>query len=35
MSLHVLAYNFRRLIAVLGATGMLAAQRGARHVKLL
>jgi len=27
MSLHVLAYNFRRLIAVLGVTGMLAAIR--------
>ena len=27
MSLHVLAYNFRRLIAILGITGMLAAIR--------
>ena len=27
MSLHVLAYNFRRLIAVLGITGLLAAIR--------
>lgn len=27
MSLHVLAYNFRRLIAVLGITGMLTAIR--------
>jgi len=27
MSLHVLAYNFRRLIAVLGISGMLAAIR--------
>ena len=27
MSLHVLAYNFRRLIAVLGITDMLAAIR--------
>jgi len=27
MSLHVLAYNFRRLIAVLGVAGMLAAIR--------
>jgi transposase len=36
MSLHVLAYNFRRLMAVLGVTGMMAAIRAhARFLELL
>jgi transposase len=33
MSLHVLAYNFRRLMAVLGITGMKAAIRA--HARFL
>jgi transposase len=31
MSLHVLAYNFRRLMAILGIQGMLAAIRAYAH----
>ena len=31
MSLHVLAYNFRRLMAILGIPGMLAAIRAYAH----
>jgi transposase len=31
MSLHVLAYNFRRLISLLGIAGMLAAIRAYAH----
>jgi len=35
MSLHVLAYNFRRLMAILGIQGMLAAIRAYAHILTL
>ena len=35
MSLHVLAYNFRRLVAILGIPGMLAAIKACAHFPTL